>query len=340
MAIGHSLAKRSRGGAPRWAAAAGQIAGAVGRSLLRHGMNRLLGHAEGQQVGNPVSKYHEDEVMYNKKRKRISGRKRRRFRKAKKRFDLSLLRGVNSSSTMKDYTAVITNTAGTISAGGTARQGLFIPLLFSFNGDTSNNDMLAIAYGNTQHTEVTNTESLDYTGIRKRLFIQSGVQDLFMVNTHATNGATIDMFYFQVRKAINVASMSSFITSLPAGGYVNTQNFYNLCGWTPFADPAIGHSLKITRHRRVILAAGERFQEQIRVKKNKWFDCETLEANTASANLCGRPGWTQGVLILVNGQITNTAGNVTMLATEVSIWNKNTYTWKYANHFAPQLSRA
>lgn len=255
----------------------------------------------GREAGD-ISRYHEDKVLYTKRR----GNPRKR--RAARRFNRKVVKTLMSNTPMKVMIRQYYKAEAWSPSGWIDSQHVCAALSLWDYGRTNTSDN----YGDL-YTVFVAEMTAQQQAQGAELHVRSVCMDIYLRNT--TGAGTpiyVDIYYLVARKdnALFVlasdtlgAEMSNYvkpITGTSTGVTVGSPNWY---GITPFQSPGFCEMWVITKKRRVYLDDGATFNFQIRDSKPR-----VIKGEIFSEQLLTRKGVTQQVMFVTSSPVINGGG--------------------------------
>lgn len=322
---GRAIAKSSAG--RRAAVAAGQMAVRYAAKKGSEWVKKKLNKKAAVEKQEPiVSKYHEEKVLYARKSRRFSRRKSRanRFRKRV----LSIVKGECPSNVIRMYETAKMTAAANTQIGATA-------CLFYGYGGSGNRDLYELFADVRGLTNTTTGITNDHWYSHKMQVI-SGVMDVQLYNSHASNSATVEVYEFWCRKpnhtgfAVDHFNLANLPRLSTAGAFPTlTQLSSGLDpGYSAFNMPDVTKHLVIKDKRIIQLPVGESVFIQMKINKRKTISGDALNRDPGYSPCL--PGWTRGYCFFVHGTQLDTT-NKEYVATEVCMRAEKIYNVKILN---------
>lgn len=312
MAIRKSYARRV---VPRQRTRVGMRA--IPRPMLQVKLER--GQA---QEAPPVSRYHEDRVVYRRKRapqavKRAARRNTQRVTRVLDRFA--------SKATVKASQFSLANTVGgTIGYAGTATQNVMASELYSYNGQGGQDDIYQIANKLYGMNPASGALAPDFANIK--FVVSSAIMDIDLTADAAnTYPACVDIYECIARKDIALNDYSSLLTingpetglgSSISGGIGNPE--CSLFDFKPFTEAFV-----ILKKRDLVIAPGDNMRFQIRDTKPRYIAGGDM---FSGAPYLGKKGMMRIWVSVVRGAVYNNAGVANYAPVKVTLVARKSYT--------------
>lgn len=248
---------------------------------------------QAHENGTPVTQYHENKVVYG--RRRAPRRIRRRMRRKARSFIGSLTKLAAPQRILRTYSFTMSSLAN--------KQGNYSILMNTIqnsdtipnNGGTQGDDMFQL--WNT----VKPTSGVASTSTNNRLMLQHTHMDVMFSNGGA-NAAYLEIFYVSTRTehflSPNVAFNNIDTNVWGANPALDSATI----GVTPYDSRDFTEHYIINKVRRIILPPGQVTEISLSDRKKRFIDPRKfLGAGTTASSVISKPGWTTGIMVTVMG---------------------------------------
>lgn len=272
-----------------------------------------------REDGAPVTQYHEDKLLY--KRRRAPRRLRRRMRGKSKSFLSSYIKYSAPQRVLRTYSTTLSALANTQN-------------IFAYMCSTMYNNNTVLGLGGSQGDDfyqlcntILPSEGVASTASNNRLLIQHSHMDVMFSNPSTnTTSSYLEIFYIRCRKPTIGSPISDFnqidTTKWAGEGSVNAGTI----GIVPYDSHRFCEHWVIEKTRRIILPPGQVTEISMSNRRKKFFDPRRLfDTTPSSSNVFGQPGFTYGILVLVMGANLDTTNHQPVATGNIDVYVNKSY---------------
>lgn len=244
-----------------------------------------------------ITQYHEDKVLY--RRRRANRRMRKRARRATRNFRKQIIQHSGAQRVVRTFD-------GTASAaeGFSSSFDCLIYTYYDGSGSTTNSDLADI------DTVIIPAMGVLPPSTNSRLLYNSCFMDITIQNSGA-NALFLDCYYVKCRRSTAGSARNDFVAIDTTKWAGETAITHQTLGITPYDSNQFTAHWVITKHRRILLPAGQSTELTVMDRKNRYWDVHReTAADTGTVSNIGKAGWTQGILFQIEGAALSAANGV------------------------------
>lgn len=156
----------------------------------------------------------------------------------------------------------------------------------------------------------------------QKTYYTSANQVLTIYNTHASATANVTIYKYHCKAVCPISSMNTLFNTVDFWPNLVQATSATL-GTSPFDFRDITKHITIEHQREAMIPVGQQIELNFGVKRNKVFDCNTVDPTYTANGVVGLPGWTCGYFVRLHGVPGLTT--IDAAATSIAMLTINTY---------------